>query len=195
MACSVPFLQTAVPGTQLSFNPSRGNSLPCAGHNSVCPLYFGYRSPPELCVVWGDLPSQNLTFGLLVCDLEVTGTRVPELRCQPQFSQPESQELAGSPECHVSVLCCIPACDTGVPGELGSAGPCSAHLPWGLSLTVLSKDALPAQPTQHWLCAARGWELFSFSLSTALLVIFCLVPKCIYFSGSQSSAATSLTPV
>lgn len=122
--------RTAVPDSHLSSSPSRRSSLPCAGHHSVC----GPHGDVLILVLWvqvssravcdvGDLPSWNLTFSLVVCDLQVTGTRVPELRCQPAPTEPlawlegaslhfPSQnpcELAGSPQSHVSVLCSIPA--------------------------------------------------------------------------------------
>lgn len=99
-----------MPDSHLSSYPNRESSLPCAGHDSVCGpcgdllilVLWVQVSSRAVCDV-GDLPSRNLTFSLLVCDLQVTGTRVPELRCQPapvdplarlegaslQFSQPE----------------------------------------------------------------------------------------------------------
>lgn len=152
--------------TATSPSTPTGEVLPCAGHNSVCGPCGGVLilmlwvqvSSRAVCDV-GDLPSQNLTFSPLVCDPQVTGTRVPELRCQPapmdslawldgaslQFPQPESLWAGREPSVpRVSALlhpCCAPGVTRGDGEQVPAQDTCLGEL----SLTVL-KDAPSAQP-------------------------------------------------
>lgn len=173
------------------FNPNRGTSLPCAGHGSVCGpcgdllilILWVQVSSRAVCNV-GDLPSQNSVFSPLECDPQVTGTRVPELRCQPapidplawsdgaslQFSQPESLWVGRKPSVP-RVRALLHPCDRGWPGELGWWGVVSLLRTSALlssPLTVL-RDAPSAQP-----CSAMGL------CSKRLVAVFFLFENCIF---------------
>lgn len=139
-----------------------------------------------------DLSSWSLTFSLLVCDLQVTGMHVPEIRYQPapidpvawlegaslQFSQPKSLWVGREPTVtHIGALlypCCAPKlpCYTGCGGEeLGWQG---VHPGW--QSACLSQD-LPQLPL--WMlpqpvpCSAVGL------CSNTLAADFLLFEHCI----------------
>ena len=140
-----------------------------------------------------DLPSRSLTLSLLVCDLQVTGTHVPEMRYQPasidplawlegaslQFSQPKSLRVGREPSVtHIGALLLPcrapkPPCYTGCGwGELGWQGADACWQSACLSQDVhqLSLKILP-QPMP---CSAVG------SRSNSLVAGFLLFERCIF---------------